>query len=77
MQTSLTADKVRALIENTFQDETFLLDGQTVVLYLDAASVQVWTDQPYTFDSWEALLEAPVFFGQRLHDVADRMIYTP
>lgn len=77
MQTSLTVDKIRKLIDCTYQDEIFLLDGQTVVLYLDAGSVQVWTDQPYTFNNWETFLDAPVFFGQRLSEVVDRLIYTP
>ena len=77
MQTSLTVEKVRKLIDCTYQDETFLLDGQTVVLYLDAGSVQVSTAQPYTFDNWETFLDAPVFFGQRLNEVVDRLIYTP
>jgi len=77
MRISLTVEKVKTLIDCTYQDETFLLDGQAVVLYLDAGSVQVWTDHPYTFASWEDFLEAPVFFGQRLREVVDRLIYTP
>lgn len=55
-------------VYESYTDRVYIVQdlNKEVLIYADSGHTQVASDKEYFFSTWEAMLEAPVFFGRTL-----------
>ena len=74
-----TAQEIHDLVYGKYNDFPLYIAGEEepAVLYADKGHTEVWTDRVYTFDTWEDMMKAPVFYGRTLEEVVPLMTFYP
>lgn len=72
-----TAQEIHDFVYEGYDDYVFEIAGEerVAVLYADKGHTEVWTDRVYSFDTWEDMMKAPVFYGRTLEEVVPLMTF--
>lgn len=73
----MTVDEIYENVYGRYSDVLFRYSSENgdrdIVLYADTGSVQVITDDSYTFTAWDDMLAAPIYWGRTLEEIADQV----
>ena len=73
----MTVDEIYENVYGRYSDILFQYDAEDgekeIVLYADTGSVQIITDESYTYRTWDDMLAAPIYWGKTLEEIADRV----
>ena len=70
----MTTDMIREILFDSRTDITFEWHGHEFLMYYDEGHVTAYTDRCHIFGTWEEMLDAPVFWGKKLSEVAGEVI---
>lgn len=76
MQTSsLTPARIYEIVYEGYNDFSFEMKGEKepIIMYADSGHSEVYSDRVYSFDTWDEMLAAPVFYGKTLEEAAPLM----
>lgn len=74
MLTSLTTDELRDILLQARTDIVADYQDEELLFYHDTGNANITTDRFYHFDTWEEMLEQPIFFGKRLEEIVQQLV---